>query len=291
MKPPSFIYVSPKTVQEVIGLLSQHGAEARVLAGGQSLVPIMNLRIMRPAVLIDLNQCQGLDYIEHRAGHVAIGAMTRQIDAMKSPVVRQHCPLVSQALAWTGPVAVRSRATVGGTLAHADRVAELPAVAVALDAVMVIDGVNGPREVAASEFFLGDLTTAIEPGEFLREARFPVCVPGSFSSFFEVSVRQEGVAVVGLAVYLARQGGKVQKAALAAMGVDAAPVRLRRAEAHLTTHGLGDAAIEMIAGIAAEEIDPMSDLYASDAYRKHAIGAMLKKALQNAAMEGNPNER
>ncbi len=283
MRPPPFSYVAPKAASEVVRLLAQHGADARVIAGGQSLVPLMNLRIIRPAVLIDLNQCRELDYIERRGSHVAIGAMTRQIDAMKSPIVVQHCALVAQALEWTGPVAVRCRATVGGTLAHADRVAELPAVAVALEAVMVIEGSEGQREVAASQFFLGDLTTAIEPHEFLREVRFPVSDPHAFSAFAEVSVRQEGVAVVGLAAYLTREGEKVRKAALAAMGVDAAPVRLRNVEAELVRRGCSAAAIEAIAKVASDEVSPSSDPYASAAYRKHAIGALLKKALQGAA--------
>lgn len=280
MKPPAFSYFAPEGVEEVMSLLARHGAEARVLAGGQSLVPLMNLRILRPAALIDLNRCPGLDYIEHRGNHVAFGPMTRQIDAMRSSVARRHCPLVSQALAYTGPVAVRSRATVGGTLAHADRVAELPAVAVALDAVLVIEGINGRREVAASDFFLGDLTTAIEPGEFLREARFPVCDPDSLSTFSEVSVRQEGVAVVGLAVYLVRDGDRIRKAALAAMGVDAAPVRLRKAEAALAG-GMSSAAIAEVAKIAAAEVNPSTDVYATAAYRKHVIGAMVTKALHS----------
>lgn len=148
---------------------------------------------------------------------------------------------------------------------------------------MVIEGKNGRREVAASEFFLGDLTTAIEPHEFLREARFPVSEPNSFSNFSEVSVRQEGVAVVGLAVYLTRDGEKVRKAALSAMGVDASPVRLRKAEGELLRRGCGTGAIEEVARIASGEIDPASDPYTSAAYRKHVIGALLKKALQSAA--------
>jgi carbon-monoxide dehydrogenase medium subunit len=208
--------------------------------------------------------------------------MTRQLDAMQSSVTRTQCPLVSQALAYTGPVAVRSRATVGGTLAHADRVAELPAVAVALDAVIVIEGVNGKREVPAADFFLGDLTTAIEPGEFLREVRFPVCEAYSFSTFSEVSVRQEGVAVVGLAAYLVKDGQRIRKAALAAMGVDAAPVRLREAEAALAERGTSSAAIDEVAKIASGEVSPITDAYASTAYRKHVIGAMVKKALHSA---------
>ena len=287
MKPPAFNYVAPVAAQDVVALLAEHGADARVIAGGQSLVPLMNLRIIRPAVLIDLNRCRELDYVEPREGYLAFGTMTRQLDAMKSPLVRRHCPLVAQALEWTGPVAVRSRATVGGTIAHADRVAELPAVAVALEAVMVIEGARGRREVAAAEFFLGDLSTAVEPDEFLREIRFPICESGAFSSFAEVSVRQEGVAVVGLATYLVKDGERVRKVAL---GVDAAPMRLHAAEGELLARGLSPAAIEAAAQAARDEVDPQSDLYGSAEYRRHVVGAMVKKALQDAA-RGESNER
>lgn len=283
MRPPAFSYFAPKTVSEVVDLLAQHGADARVIAGGQSLVPLLNLRIIRPAVLIDLNQCLELNYIARRGDHLAVGPMTRQIDAMKSRLVQESCPLVSEALEWTGPVAVRSRATVGGTLAHADRVAELPAVAVALDAIMVIEGANGKREVAARDFFLGDLTTAVQPNEFLREIQFPVRHENAFSSFSEVSVRQEGVAVVGLAVYLISCGKDIQKVSLSAMGVDSVPVRLRLAEAELIKRGLEPHAFMDISKIASEEIDPMSDPYTSAAYRRHVIGSMVNKALTKAA--------
>jgi len=281
LKPPAFRYFAPGTVEEAIALLAEHGADARVLAGGQSLVPLMNLRIIRPAALIDLNRCSGLDYIERRGSRLAIGPMVRQMNAMQSSVIRTHCPLIAQALAHAGPVAVRSRATVGGTLAHADRVAELPAVAMALDAILVIEGSNGRREVAAPEFFLGDLTTAIEPGEFLREVIFPVCAEGSVSTFFEVSVRQEGVAVVGLAAHFVKEAGRIRKAALAAMGVDAAPVRLNKTEAALEKSADGTA-LDDIARIASGEIEPMADLNATAAYRRHVIGAMVRKAARNA---------
>lgn len=286
MKPPKFEYYAPQTVEEVVALLTRFGMDARVLAGGQSLVPIMNLRIMQPAALIDLNRCEALDYIELRDGHIAIGAMVRQMDAMNSPVVRQHCPLVSQALELAGPVAVRNRATVGGTLAHADRVAELPSVAVALDAVMVIQGSAGSREVGAADFFFGDLTTAVEPGEFLSEVRFPVCAADAYTSFQEVSVRQEGVAVVGLAAYLERKGATIRRTALAAMGVDGAPVRLRGVEAVLTSRRLGESSlIEEAERALMSETDPMSDVYASAAYRKHAVRSMLANVLKGAAQE------
>jgi carbon-monoxide dehydrogenase medium subunit len=144
---------------------------------------------------------------------------------------------------------------------------------------MVVDGVNGMREVPASEFFLGDLTTVIEAGEFLREARFPICDPGAFSSFYEVSVRQEGVALVGLAAYLVREHGQFTKAVFAAMGVDAVPMRLRLSEAKVLGRELGKSDIEEIGEIASGEVDPMPDLYATAAYRKHVIGSLVQKAL------------
>jgi carbon-monoxide dehydrogenase medium subunit len=240
----------------------------------------MNLRIVRPRVLVDLNHCCALAYIERRANHVAIGPMTRQMDAIKSTVVQRDCPLVAQALEHAGPVAVRNRATVGGTLAHADRVAELPAAAVALGAVLVIEGPNGRREVAAADFFLGDLTTAIEPGEFLCEVRLPVRERDSLSLFSEVSVRQEGVAVVGLAAHFKVEGVHIRKAALAAMGVDAAPVRLRKTEAALESNS--GAALDEIANIASGEVDPISDPYATSAYRRHVIGTLVKNAFTAA---------
>jgi carbon-monoxide dehydrogenase medium subunit len=202
---------------------------------------------------------------------------------MKSPLIRESCPLVSQALAHTGPVAVRSRATVGGTLAHADRVAELPAVAVALDAIMVVEGATGRREVAAADFFLGDLTTAIRPGEFLREVLFPITDKGAVSSFSEVSVRHEGVALVGLAACLVKDGGRVRKAAFAAMGVDAAPRRLRKTEAALEGRDTREASIEEIGLVASSEVDPIGDSHATAAYRKHVVGTMVKRALQDAS--------
>lgn len=292
MKPPVFDYHAPATVAQVIELLGQYGAQARVLAGGQSLVPMLNLRVIKPAALIDLNRCAALEYIELRPGSLAMGAMTRQFDAMNQPLVREHCPLVAMALEHAGPVAVRCRATVGGTIAHADRVAELPSVAMALDAVMVIDGIHGTREVAAQEFFTGDLSTVIEPGEFLREVRFPLCPANAYALFQEVSVRQEGVAVVGLAAYVERQadqGDQVRTIALAAMGVDGVPVRLRRTEALVKQRGLGESqVIEDALQCARAEIDPMADPYATGAYRKHTVGVLVQRALRGVIEQGKP---
>jgi CO/xanthine dehydrogenase FAD-binding subunit len=235
-------------------------------------------RGLKPAALIDLNRCPELVYIRREGDWLAVGGMVRQFDAMDSELVRAHCPLVSLALEHAGPVAVRCRATVGGTIAHADRVAELPAVAAALDAVMVIDGIHGRRSVAAADFFVGDLSTAIAPGEFLREVRFPVCAPGAYAAFQEVSVRQEGVAVVGLAAYVP---AALEGMALAAMGVDGVPVRLRQTEALVRERGLGAAGLlDAAMACARAEIEPAADPYATAAYRRHTVGVLVQRALQ-----------
>jgi carbon-monoxide dehydrogenase medium subunit len=290
MKPPPFQYHRPDTVAQVLGLLAQHGADCRILAGGQSLVPMLNLRLMRPAVLIDLNACPELDFIAVRGSMLTLGAMVRQINAVRSEVVVQHCPMIAQALSWAGPVAVRSRATVGGTLAHADRVAELPAVALAMDAVLVIESLRGRREVPASEFFLGDLTTVIEPDEFLREVHVPTYMPHARSVFHEVSVRREGVAVVGLAAYLARSGNRIDKLALVAMGVDSVPRRLFQAEAVLTGGSVDPRTIDHAASAAFDELDPASDPYASAGYRRHVVSKLVHKALNQLVSEGPIHE-
>jgi carbon-monoxide dehydrogenase medium subunit len=283
MKPPAFAYCAPERVDEVLALLAQHGADARLLAGGQSLVPLMNLRMARPEVLIDLNRCADLGRIERTAAGVNYGAMVRQIDAERSAVTREHCPLVARALAQAGPIAVRTRATVGGTLAHADRAAELPGVAVALDATLVLERRSGRREVPARAFFQGDMTTVVEPDEMLRAAVFPAMETTAFADFFEVGLRREGVAIAGLAAYVAwTAGGGIADARLAVIGVEPAPVRLTTIEASLKGQTLTPALIAEARDRAAAAVDPIDDAHATAKYRKHVTGALVKKALEGA---------
>lgn len=283
MKPPAFAYCVPERVDDVLELLVQHGADARLLAGGQSLVPLMNLRMARPAVLIDLNRCADLGRIERTAAGVSYGAMVRQVEAERSALTREHCPLVARALAQAGPIAVRTRATVGGTLAHADRAAELPGVAVALDATLVLERRTGRREVPARTFFQGDMTTAVEPDEMLRAVVFPATEATAFADFFEVGLRQEGVAIAGLAAYVAwASGDGIAEARLAAIGVESAPVRLAAVEAALKGRQLTPALIGEARDLAAAAVDPIDDAHATAKYRKHVTGALVKKALEGA---------
>lgn len=273
MRPAPFRYAAPRSAGEALALLAEHGEDARLLAGGQSLVPLMNLRMGRPGVLIDLGNCADLAYIEDRGDTVAYGPMTRQIDAQRSPLTGAHCPLVAQALALAGPVAIRNRATVGGTLAHADRSAELPAVAAALEATFVIEGSKGRREVPAEKFFVADLTTEVQPGEMLREVRFPKVPARTFTTFVEAGLRARDLALVGVAACFAASPR------LAVIGVEATPVRLREVEAMWMS---GRIDIKEAAATAAAAVAPLTDIHASESYRRHLVGALVTQALEQA---------
>jgi CO/xanthine dehydrogenase FAD-binding subunit len=273
MRPAPFRYLAPRGAGEALAMLAEHGEDARLLAGGQSLVPLMNLRMGRPGVLIDLGNCADLAYVEERGDAVAYGPMTRQIDAQRSPVTEAHCALVAQALALAGPLAIRNRATVGGTLAHADRSAELPAVAAAMEATFVIESSKGRREVAASDFFVSDLMTAVQPGEMLREVRFPKIKEGTFTTFVEAGLRQRDLALVGLAACFG------PSPRLAVIGVEATPVRLREVEAMLLS---GRIDIKEAAAKAAAAVEPLTDIHATDSYRRHLVGALVAQALEQA---------
>jgi CO/xanthine dehydrogenase FAD-binding subunit len=283
MKPRPFRYFAPRTAEAALALLAEHGENARLLAGGQSLVPLMNLRMGRPEVLIDLGHCAGLAYIERRGDRVAYGPMTRQIDAETSPVTKGACPLVAQALAYAGPIAVRNRATVGGTLAHADRAAELPGVALALDATFVVEGPNGQRMVPAEKFFLGDLTTDVKTGELLREVQFPILPEPSFTTFLELGTRQRDMALGGIAACLVLdRGGVCREARFAAIGVEPAPVRLGATEAALRQKPLTRELAGAAARQAAAAVQPDSDVHATARYRRHLVATLVERALEQA---------
>lgn len=284
MKPPAFDYRSPETIEEVTALLDEYRSDARVIAGGQSLIPLMNLRMIGPLVLIDLNRCADLKRIEDRGNELAFGAMVRQREAQRSEVVNQKCPLISRALERAGPVAVRNRATVGGSMAHADRAAELPAVAMALDATFTITSTAGNRQVQAAEFFLGDMTTAIEENEFLTGVSFPCAPVGAVVRFEEVGVRREGVAIVGLASQIVLgSDDAVENARFAVMGVDSTPIRLHEVENLLIGQKLDKEVISQAAQLASEGIDALDDAYASAAYRRVTTGSLMEQFLNDIA--------
>src|SRR6516164_8710309 len=224
MKLPPVDYEAPKTVSEAIELLAEHLDEASVLAGGQSLIPLLALRLARPAVLIDINGVDELSGVSATDGWVAIGAMTREYVAEESESVAGTVPLLAAALPLIGHEAIRSRGTIGGSLAHADPAAELPAVARALDAEFVVRGPSGERVIPAAEWFEGFLMTSRRPDELLTEVRFPTAGPGTGISFQEVARRHGDFAMVGLATSLVFADGVISDARLAFAGVSDVPV-------------------------------------------------------------------
>jgi len=284
MKPPRFDYLLPSSLDEALGILAQHGDQAKVLAGGQSLVPLLNFRLVRPTYLVDLNDIPGLDGIRVDGSRLAIGAMTRQRAVETSSVVRERCPLLAEAMPQIGHVQIRNRGTIGGSLAHADPAAELPAVVAALEGELVVKSARGERVLRPEEFFLAYLTTAVEPTELLVEVRLPVAPPRTGTAFLEVSRRHGDFALVGVAASVTLdEAGVCTACALAVTGVGATPVVARQAARALVGVKPTPDAFENVARRVSGALTPDSDLHASSDYRKHLAGVLTRRALARAA--------
>ena len=285
MKPASFAYYRPGSLDEALSLLAEHGPDAKCLAGGQSLVPAMNFRLARPAVLIDLNRIGSLAGIEQTAGgSVRIGAMTRQRAVERSAMVAERAPLLYQAMPWIAHPQIRNRGTIGGSLAHADPAAELPAVMLALDARFVTAGPRGSRSVHAREFFTGILTTALEEGEMLTAVEIPPRPAGARSVFVEVARRHGDYAMVGVAVELTLDDGRrCGSCRIGLLSVGDTPVLAGAAMRELTGAELTRDAIDGAAAVAARDLDPPTDLHASAEYRRHLARVLIGRALRRAA--------
>jgi CO/xanthine dehydrogenase FAD-binding subunit len=293
MKPASFEYHSPETLDHALTLLAETGSDTKALAGGQSLVPAMNFRLARPAVLVDLNRIATLAYIEKdRNGGLRIGAMTRQRAAERSELVAREAPLLFDALPWIAHPQIRNRGTVGGSLAHADPAAELPAVMVALDARFVLRSQAGIRAVAARSFYTGVLSTELRPDELLTEIQIPPVTSGAGSAFIEVARRRGDFALVGVAVQLlVNEAGVCESVGIALVSAGDRPVLATGAMAVLQGVVAGVAEIEEAARVAAEfDIDPPGDIHGSPAYRRHLARVLVRRALVQAA-ERSPNWR
>ena len=283
MKLPPVDYEAPKTVSEALDLLAEHLDEASVLAGGQSLIPLLALRLAHPAVLIDINGIDGLSGVSATDGWVAIGAMTREYVAEQSGTVAEAVPLLAAALPLIGHEAIRSRGTIGGSLAHADPAAELPAVALALDAEFVVRSQSGERVIPAADWFEGYLTTSRRPDELLVEVRFPAARRGTGVSFQEVARRHGDFAIVGLAVSLTLSDGVISDARLAFSGVSDVPVRAVGAEDVLVGEGPSPELFDEAARRATADIDPPADLHGSSDYRRKVAAVLVRRGLREAA--------
>jgi CO/xanthine dehydrogenase FAD-binding subunit len=288
VKPAKFDYFAPASVEEALALLARYGGEAKILAGGQSLVPLLNFRLSRPAALVDLNRIPALAYIRAQDGEVRVGAMTRQRTIEFSPVIAERIPLLTEATRWVGHLPIRSRGTIGGSLAHADPSAEYPAVLTALGGSVVARGSKGERVIAAAELFQSYLTTSLEADEILVEVRLSAPPAGTGYAFEELARRHGDFALVGIAAMIVRQGDRCVMARLATSGAGPVPLRLRAAEEILERDGLGDAAIEAAARRASELVDPDSDIHASADYRRHLAGVLTQRAVKRALAKASP---
>lgn len=282
MKPPKFDYHAPTTVEQALELLGRYGGDAKVLAGGQSLMPLLNFRLSRPAALVDLNRIPSLAYVREQDGQVRLGAMTRQRTIEFSPVVRERVPLLGEATRWVGHLPIRTRGTIGGSIAHADPAAEYPAVLTALEGEVVARGPKGERVVKAKDLFQTYLTTSLTPDEILVEVRMPAMPAGAGYALEEFARRHGDFAIVGIAAVVVKDGARCALARLATAGAGPVPVRLRAAEEILERDGLTDAAIEAASRRVSELVSPDSDIHASADYRRHLAGVLTKRALKRA---------
>jgi carbon-monoxide dehydrogenase medium subunit len=290
MKPAPFSYAAPTTLEEALTLLHEYGDTAKLLAGGQSLVPMMNFRLARPEYVIDLNRVAGLDYLTERDGALAVGAMTRQRSLERSDLVRQRYPLLLEAAKLIGHTAIRNRGTVGGSLAHADPAAELPAVLLAHGGSVQVQGPRGRRDIPAEELFVTYFTTTLEADEILTEVRFPRWPEGTGWCFMEESRRHGDFAMVGTAALLALDANRrCTRVAVALTGVGGAPYRVSEAADMLVGHEVDAERIADVARAAAEGVDPEGDIHASADFRRHLSGVLTRRALHRAlerAVEG-----
>jgi len=282
VKPAAFEYFCPRTVDEAIDLLARHGEQAKVLAGGQSLVPLMNMRLARPAVIVDINRIASLAYITAENGTLRIGALTRQRAAERSEVVATRCPLLRDALRLVGHAQIRNRGTIGGSIAHADPAAELTAVLTALGGEVTVRGPGGTRVIAAPDLFVTYLTTSLDPRELLLEVRFPALLPGAGWSWMEIARRHGDFALAGVGVVLLVRSGVIAEARIALTGVGAIPVRAANAERLLAGRAPCEGIWMEAAAAVREAVDPDDDIHASAAYRKHVAGVLTQRALREA---------
>jgi aerobic carbon-monoxide dehydrogenase medium subunit len=283
MKPAPFDYFAPRTIAETVAALAQHGDDAKVLAGGQSLVPMLNLRLARPAVLVDINGVAELDSLREADGWVHIGALKRQ--AAVERWADTHLPLMAEALRAVGHAAIRNRGTVAGSVAHADPASELPALLLCLDGAAVARGPGGDRVIPAGELFRAPLTTSLRPDELVTEVRFSLPRPDAGWGFAEVARRHGDFALVGAAALLWLDGaGRVDGARLALFGVGGTPVRGSAAEALLTGQAPSAERIREAARAAAAALRPDGDLHASAGYRSE-VAAVLAERTLTAALE------
>lgn len=291
MKPAAFKYIRAGSLDEALAAMAAHGGDAKALAGGQSLVPAMNFRIAQPAVLVDLNRIRALDHLDATAGGLRVGAMTRHRTLERSALVRKAAPLVADAMPYVAHAPIRTRGTLGGSLAHADPAAELPAVMLALDARIEVRNQSGERTIAAADFFTGLFATALQPHELVTAVTIPPRPAGEGWAFDEVSRRHGDFALAGVAVVLTCDDrGTVSSARIALLSVHERAVLAETATRTLIGERPTPQAIDAAADAAARrDADPAADIHASSAYRRHLTRVLVRRAVTRAVERARTN--
>jgi aerobic carbon-monoxide dehydrogenase medium subunit len=284
MKLPAFEYACPATLSEAVALLASHDGDAKAIAGGQSLVPMLAFRVASPSLLVDLRKLPGLDQIEITDAGVHLGALVRWRDILDDARLRQAHPLLAAAIKHVAHYQIRNRGTVGGSVAHADPAAEMPGIVVTCEAAIAVTGKSGARVIAAKDFFQGALTTALTPDEIITEIRFPAWPAGRRFGFEEFALRRGDFALAAAAVFYDQDaGGRAANAHVGVIGVGDRPVRLAPVEAVLNGARVDAAVIAQAAAAASAAVDPQDDIHASAAYRRSLVGTMVERALASAS--------
>lgn len=282
MKPAAFDYVRAESVAHAAAALSDAGGEAKVIAGGQSLMPMMNFRLVKPSVLVDINAVAGLDTIRVEGGHVRVGALVRHVMTARDPIIARHAPIVAQAMKHVAHLTVRNRGTFCGSVCHADPVGEMAMMTILLDGRVHAASVRGTRTVPAAEFFVGALATSLEPDEVATAVDLAILPEGTGCGFHEYARRHGDYALAAVAVLLRRERGRARDVRVAVMGVGEMPARLPAVEAALEGHEVSTGSIAEAVELLRGAITPGSDLNGSADYRRHLAGALAGRSIRDA---------
>lgn len=283
MIPASFDYLTPTTLGEAVEALVSHGEDAKVIAGGHSLLPMMKLRLARPEVLVDLSKIPDLSGIRQENSQITIGALTTHYKIESSDLLKDKCPLLPQTTRVIGDAQVRNRGTIGGSLAHADPAADIPASILALGGELRVRGLDGDRRIQAADFFLGLMTTALKPNEILTEIRIPVLSDRVGTSYQKAAQKASGFAIVGVAVHLGMDGGRCAEIGVGVTGLGPKPFRARGVENSLRGRRLDPSVIEAASSQIARGVDPLDDIHASAEFRAHLARVYTARAIEDAA--------
>lgn len=283
MIPAPFEYAAPKSLDEALRLVERHGDEAKLLAGGHSLLPLMKLRLASPRYIIDIGRIRGLDYIREEGGKILIGALATHAEVLSSALLREKCPLLPETAGEIADVQVRNRGTLGGSLAHADPAADYPASILALDAEIVATSSSGKRTIPATDFFVDLLSTQLRPGEILTEIRVPVISPGSGTAYKKMHQPASGFAIVGAAARITINAkGRIEGAAVGITGLAAKAYRAAAVEKALNSKPASKEAIAASVRRVADGVEPLSDIHASAEYRREMAAVYARRALELA---------